>query len=78
MHSPISQLSFMETALSGSSVCLPKYSLIKLWLAAAEVKQEIYPTPLWRRGKQSAARLGSVKIMSRYKKSLAWARGCEN
>lgn len=38
----------METVLSGSRICLAKYSLIKLWLAAPEVKQEIYPTPLWK------------------------------
>lgn len=64
---PFSQLFFMETVLSGSRVCLAKYSLIKLWLAAPEVKQEIYPTPLRSHRKQNAGRLESVKIVSRYR-----------
>lgn len=64
---PFSQLSFTETVLSGSRVCLAKYSLIKLQLAAPEVKQEIYPTPLRSCRKQNAGRLESVKIISRYR-----------
>lgn len=65
---PFSQLSFMETVLSGSGVCLAKYSLIKLRLAAPEVKQEISPTPLRSHGKQNAGRLDSVKMISRYRR----------
>lgn len=68
----------METALSGSGVCLEEHLLIKLWLVALQVRQEICPTPLWSHREQRAGRPESVKHYFKVQKSLAWALVCEN